>query len=545
MSLSSHSKLRPLAILGALFALLAATFVPLSAEADAPTFTNPIATNRSDPHVIKHAGKYYYTSTDGCVGGWVCVWESTTITGLGSATRHQVWQVPACPAINCAEIWAPEIHVLNGKAYIYYAADNGDNANHRIFVLEATTSSPTGPYAEANTGQPHGKLFEASDRWAIDLNVMQTSSGQLYALWSGWAAGPGPQNLYIAPMSDPLHLSGPRVLISQPDRPWEVVDLQVNEGPVGFQRNGKTYISYSASGCWTDSYSVGLLVNSTGDLLNPAAWVKTGPHFKYNNGVKASASIVPIQTVTGNEDWFVYHANTAGCDPGRVLSAQRLYWDTDGTPLLGYPIANGVQLTAPNGELGSTGSPNPYDQGWGNAFGDLAQGVNDGLRSGSWSIASPTAANVTAPGGAAWTRLFRASNPNYETYTVSVDVQWVATGTTSGFPKYGIYATYEDRDNHVEVFIDRQFNVLATHAVVQGVEQAWQNAPLPAGFDPAAFHQLRVVKNGATYRFLLDGVQLQQRTFPGAFPVLLNGQTGLVTEDTAANYRNWAVTGTF
>lgn len=541
---SSKSKLRPAAILCALLALLAATFVPLAAEADAPTFTNPVSGNRSDPHIIKYNGRYYYTSTDGCVGGWLCVWESTTITGLGSATRFPVWQIPACPAPNCAQVWAPEIHHLNGKFYIYYAADEGTDANHRMYVLEATTASPTGAYAEGNTGHAHGRLWESSDRWAIDQTVLQTTGGQLYAIWSGWDPAIPGQQLYIAPMSDPLHISGNRVRIAQPDRPWELVEYQVNEGPVAFQRNGMTFITYSGSGCWTDSYAVGLLTNTSGDLMNPAAWAKTGPHFKYNNGVKAAASFVPIQTVNGNEDWFIYHANNQGCDHLRELRAQRLYWDTDGTPLLGYPIANGVQITAPNGELGSTGSPNPYQQGWGNAFGDLAQGVNDGLRSGTWSIVSPTAANITAPGGNAWTRLFRASNPNYETYTVSVDVQWVATGTTSAFPKYGMYATYEDRDNHVEVFIDRQFNVLATHAVVQGVEQAWQNAPLPAGFNPAAFHQLRVVKNGATYRFLLDGVQLQQRTFPGTFPVLLNGQTGLVTEDTAANYRNWAVTGT-
>ena len=149
---------------------------------------------------------------------------------------------------------------------------------------------------------------------------------------------------------------------------------------------------------------------------------------------------------------------------------------------------------------------------------------------------------MTSLNGVPWAQLFYASNPNYENYTVSADVRWSATGTTSQYPKYGIYASYADKNNHVEVFIDRKNGVLATPAVVQGAEQAWQNSALPAGFDPAQYHTLKVVKAGAGYTFFLDGTQAQQRTFTGAsFPVLLNGQPGLVTEDTAADYRNVTV----
>ncbi|ROT29402.1 family 43 glycosylhydrolase [Micromonospora sp. HM5-17] len=514
----------------------------------AATFTNPVATNRSDPHIISFGGRYYYTSTDGCQAGWLCVWESATLTGLGGATRHPVWQIPACPAPNCREVWAPEIHELGGQFYIYYTAtDATEHANHRIFVLRSTTGAPTGPYVEADTGYPHGQLRESSDLFAIDLNVFTGPDGRLYATWSGWptSAG-GRQHLYIAPMSDPLHISGPRVQISAPERPWETVRYPVNEGPVGFVRNGTTFITYSASACWSDSYAVGLLTNTSGNLLDPAAWVKTGPHFKFHSGVRGTASFVPIQTLDGAETWFLVHANTNACDPGRVLRAQRLYWDPTGTPVLGYPVADGVPLPPPSGELGSTGTPNPYERGWGDAFGDAAIGDTvHGRRTGAWTVLSPTEARLTSFGGTTWTQLFRAANPNYETYTAAVDVQWVATGTTSAYPKYGMYASYADRNNYVAVFIDIKYRVLATFAVVQGVPAGWQNAPLPAGFVATSYHRLTVRKTGATYRFLLDGKQLQQRTFSGEFPVLLNGQVGLVTEDTKANYRNLAITDTW
>ncbi|WP_163509249.1 glycoside hydrolase family 43 protein [Fodinicola acaciae] len=522
---------------------LAASGQPASRPAAAATtFSNPVATNRSDPHIISYGGKYYYTSTDGCVGGYICVWQSATLTGLGSATRFPVFQIPACPAVNCAEVWAPEIHAIDGTFYIYYTAGAGDA--HRIFALRATTGSPTGAYAEANTGAPHGQITESSNTWAIDPDVFQIG-GTLYLTWSGWpSASGGEQDIFLASMSDPLHVNSKRVMLSRPDRAWEKDGLAVNEGPVGFQHGGRTFLTYSGSFCDTVSYAVGLLTFAGGDPLNASAWQKTGPIFKYHSGVKGSASFVPIRTLDGTEDWFLVHSNTKGCDPGRELRLQRLLWDTDGSPLLGYPVGDGVALTPPSGELGSAGSPNPYNQGWGNAFGDLAEGVDDGEVAGSWTVNSPTGATLTSFGGVPWTRLFRASNPNYETYRVTVDARWTGTGTTSNYPKYGIYASYDDRNNHVEVFIDRKNLVLATHAVVQGAEQPWQNAALPAGFDPAVAHRLSVLKTGATYAFSLDGAVLQTRTFPGTFPVLLNGQVGLVTEDSTAAYTNLAVTET-
>lgn len=529
-----------------LYAVLALALIAGGLPAQRPvaaaaTFSNPVATNRSDPHILSYGGKYYYTSTDGCAGGYICVWESATLTGLGSATRFTVFRIPACPAANCNEVWAPEIHAINGGFYIYYTAGAGDA--HRIFALKATTSSPTGAYAEADTGAPHGQITEPSNLWAIDPNVFQVN-GTLYLTWSGWATAAGRQDIYIASMSDPLHVNSNRVMLSQPDRPWENAGFGVNEGPVGFQHDGRTFITYSGSYCDTDSYAVGLLTFTGGNVLNPGAWQKTGPIFKYHSGVKGPASFVPIRTVDGTEDWFLVHSNTKGCDPGRVLRLQRLLWDTDGSPLLGYPVADGVALTPPSGELGSTGSPNPFNQGWGDAFGDLSEGVNAGRVSGSWTVNSPTGATLTSFGGVPWTQLFRASNPNYETYRVTVDARWTGTGSTSNFPKYGMYASYDDRNNHVEVFIDRKNRVLATHAVVQGVEQPWQNAALPGGFDPAVAHRLSVLKTGATYAFSLDGAVLQNRTFPGTFPVLLNGQVGLLTEDTTAVYTNLAVTET-
>jgi GH43 family beta-xylosidase len=522
--------------------LLAMLLVPLRAQA-AGSFGNPIA-HSADPWIIQYGGFYYFTATQGCDAGYVCVWKSATITGLGSAPKYDVFQIPGCPSPNCAQVWAPEIHLVGGTFYIYYTADDGSDANHRIFVIQDTSSDPVGAYAEAATGYPHGQLWDSSNLRAIDPDVFQTADGRLYATWSGWPDSTGAeQDIYIAPMSDALHLSGGRVRIAQPTRGWEQVQGPYVEGPVGFQHGGKTFITYSASACSSTSYAVGLLANTDGNLLNPGSWTKSGPVFKYHSGVNGTASFVPTRSPDGTEDWFLVHSNPTGCDGNRVIRAQRLYWDAaDGSPLMGYPIADGVQITAPAGELGSTGGGDPFPGGWGNAFGDAAEGdTTDGVRAGNWSVRSASSAGLGSFGGYSWTRLFKASNPNFQTYTVSADLQWVATGSTSAFPKYGIYACYDDRNNWVTAWIDRKYMVLATYAVVQGTAQSWQNAPLPAGFDPTRYHTLTVRKMGATFTFYLDGVQLQQRVFPGTFPVLTNGQVGLITEDTEANYQNVSV----
>ncbi|HEX4216111.1 MAG TPA: glycoside hydrolase family 43 protein [Candidatus Dormibacteraeota bacterium] len=511
-----------------------AAVVPVSAAAASDTFTNPIA-HSDDPYIIRYQGNYYFTGTDGCQGGYLCVWKTATITGLGSATKYSVFKIPGCPAPNCADDWAPEIHYLRGRFYIYYAADAGSNSQHRIFVLEDTGSDPVGTYIEADTGYPSGELHEASDEWAIDPDVFTTTQGGMYLVWSGWPTSAGTeQDIYIAPMSDPLHLSGPRVDISAPTRPWETIGLNVNEGPVGFQHGGRTFISYSASFCATDSYSVGLLTDQGQNLLDPAAWVKTGPIFAEHSGVEGPASFVPITSPSG-EDWFLVHSNTAACDPGRVIRAQRLYWDTDGMPLLGYPIADGVPIVAPAGELGSSGTPDPYVRGWGSAFGDAAEGDGtDGLQSGHWQIPGPSGARVLASPGSTSSQVFRASNPNYQTYSVAAQVSWQGGGP--GDSRYGIYACYSDHLNQVQALIDPRTGEFLTDGVVQGIDAGWQSTALPAGFEAGRTHAILVRKEGATFTFSLDGSVLQQRTFTGTAPVLLSGQVGLIAENASASY---------
>lgn len=193
--------------------------------------------------------------------------------------------------------------------------------------------------------------------------MFETPDGALYLLWSGW---PGPdngvQNLYIARMGDPFTVVGPRVALSTPTWEWETEgagrDLpRVNEGPAALVRNGRVFVSYSASGCWSGGYKLGLLSAPLGaDLLDPMNWTKSpAPVFASD---PAAAVHAPghngfFRSPDGREDWFVYHAVDSprgDCGARRTLRAQRLAWRPDGTPDFGRPHGLRVPQRAPAGE---------------------------------------------------------------------------------------------------------------------------------------------------------------------------------------------------
>jgi GH43 family beta-xylosidase len=329
-----------------LVALLAvvATGQPPAAAAPGPAFTNPLKSQKgADPWISYHDGSYYLVTTS-----WtdvITIRRSTTLAGLATAPSVQVWQGDA--ASRCCNIWAPELHYLNGRWYLYYVAGQNVadyNPTQRVHVLESTGGDPMGPYTH------RGQL---SGSWMLDPSVL-TVNGRLYLL--GSAAGGGTQNLVIAPMSTPYTVSGPFSTISTPTHAWERQGGAVNEGPEVLQRNGRTFLVYSASGCWTADYKLGLLELTGGDPLAASSWTKRPtPVFQRNDaaGVYGPGHNGFFTSPDGTESWIVYHANDAaseGCDNGRTTRAQRFTWNADGTPNLGTPVALGTPLPGPSGE---------------------------------------------------------------------------------------------------------------------------------------------------------------------------------------------------
>ncbi len=314
-------------------------------------FTNPIVRSRdtADPWLTYRNGYYYFTFT---VGRSIEVWRSSSITGLDAGKKVTVWRAPATGP-NSQHVWAPEIHFLNGRWYIYYTATDGPDPNRRQFILEATTSDPQGPYRDL--GQ---LVVPYEDEYAIDGSVFQAKRGALYFMWSGREKSErGPQNLYIAPMISPTKISGRRVKLSTPTYAWEKVGWGVNEGPEMLQRNGKSFIIYSASGGTTPDYCLGMLTNTDGNLLRAESWTKSAtPVFKQYEGpdgvVYTPGHNGFCKSPDGKEDWIIYHGknNKDGTWGGRTARAQRFTWNADDTPNFGHPIPPGIPIPLPSGE---------------------------------------------------------------------------------------------------------------------------------------------------------------------------------------------------
>lgn len=318
------------------------------------TYRNPLLSKGPDPWCVYKDGYYYYMHT---TGNRLELWKTKSMAQLKDAPHKTIWTPPASGPYS-KEIWAPEIHFLKGKWYVYFAADGGDNQYHRIYALENGAADPMEGQWEFK-----GKVTDAEDKWAIDASVFE-HRGKLYMIWSGWEGDKnGRQDIYIARMKDPLTVESKRVKISSPQYPWEkngdlndpnLKHLDVNEGPEMLKHGNKLFIVYSGSACWTDDYALGMLVAAdNSDLLDPASWKKRPESvFKQSveNKVYAPGHNSFFTSPDGKESWILYHANDHpgdGCGDKRSPRMQRFTWDKSGWPVFGTPIKTDSLLKAP------------------------------------------------------------------------------------------------------------------------------------------------------------------------------------------------------
>ncbi|GAA5481548.1 glycoside hydrolase family 43 protein [Haloferula sargassicola] len=308
-------------------------------------FENPVAKHGADPWVIREGDRYYY-----CHAGRGAVWVSSSesLLKVFSAKPVEVWR-PQSGMSWSKGLWAPELHRIDGAWYIYVAADDGENANHRMQVLRRRDDDPCGPFEHVSP------LALPGDCWAIDGTALQVG-GQLYHVWSGWEGRENSeQNLYICRMKDPVTPTGPRVLISRPEYDWELRggSPKVNEGPTALQHGGDTFIVYSASGSWSDHYCLGVLKLVGEDPMAPESWVKMkDAWFEGSSKVISPGHASFTVSPDGREHWIVYHvARHAGAGWDRQIHIQPFDFNSrHGAPEIRGPVRAGQKIYKPSGE---------------------------------------------------------------------------------------------------------------------------------------------------------------------------------------------------
>lgn len=298
--------------------------------------SNPLLVSGPDPHVTRQGDSYYYMHTR---GNGIELWKTRDLADLANADHRMVWQ-PRPNSANGRSIWAPELHRIDGKWYIYYTAahsDHDDDAHRGVFVLENANADPLlGGWTDLgriNTAHP-----------GIDGTVFEYG-GKRYFAYSPYV-GPD-SDLAIAEMSGPATLTGPETIIATPDREWERQGgRQILEGPAFLKGpKGDLFLSYSGSACWSDGYAVGLLSAPAGsNPLDARVWRKSdGPVIATSpsGGVFAPGHNGFFTTPSG-EDWIIYHANPRAdmkCTPARAPHIQRVHWTEEGQPIFEAPRA--------------------------------------------------------------------------------------------------------------------------------------------------------------------------------------------------------------
>jgi GH43 family beta-xylosidase len=302
-----------------------------------PEFDNPIAEQRADPWVYKTEEDTYYLIATVPEYDRIVIRKATTINGLKSAKEKVVWRKHE-KGVMGHHIWAPELHRINKKWYIYFAAGEAENIwNIRMWVLSNPSDDPMqGEWKE------EGQIKTDRESFSLDATTFE-HRGKRYLIWAqNVRGGDHGTALVLSEMKNPTTLIGPEVVITEPEFNWERMKYNVNEGAAVIKRNGKIFVTYSASAT-NHNYCLGLLwIDEDADLLDASNWHKSlGPVFYTNEDLNRFGP--GHNSFTTAEDGetviMIYHARNYKeirghelSDPNRATRVRVVRWTESGFP---------------------------------------------------------------------------------------------------------------------------------------------------------------------------------------------------------------------
>ncbi|MBR1518522.1 MAG: family 43 glycosylhydrolase [Prevotella sp.] len=457
--------------------LLLLLFVCASQCVQAQGWKNPMTLpgleNRSlgDPYIMKYRGYYYLYVSAGDRN--IYCWRSKDLMEWSSSYI-------CCTDETTAVAYAPEVIYWNGKFYMCTSPRGGGH-----YML--TSDSPMGPFVHrtGNLGRD------------IDGSMFVDDDGSWYFYHAN--------NGGIRGCTMPTHLSY-----------GNDVDLgccmsgQWTEGPCMFKRNGLYYLLYTGNHVWTNGYRIDYAVSNGGPLTgfrpqsdqNPILIdTETPTHKALGHG---TAFVGPdLDTY-----FFCYH-NLQDNKARRLLNFERIAWNGDKLMMTGpTDWEQDKPLVATNDYFERT------------AIGPSWTIADDG---GSWAIAEEDHLCQTATEGT-HTAIF---NPcSYGSYTAEFTLKAV-----EGEGSCGALFSRQDAENYCEALINVAEKTFVVSTYTEGTLQSTESYSLPADFDPACWHSIRVEKNGTTARVYIDGMRKAQLTISESA-----GQIGYVTLSCAADF---------
>lgn len=326
----------------------------------------PMMSNRADPNIVYYNGKYYAMGTSD-TGGMKTLFirSSDTLAGLkdqkaGIATEGG-YKVEGQDVYLFGENdglghkgyhWAPELHVINGKLYCFYATFPAGKAGDENITNSPNWAGPSAYVMELKDGGDPTKTadwlehrVQAKDGGvlsphglSIDMTYFE-AGGKSYIAWSqGDQERKGAKaNVSIAEVNSdkPWQAVTEPQRLMRPEWGWELDG--VNEGPNVLVSGGKVYMVFSAQ-LVTPQYATGMLIANVGDdLTDPASWTKSNYPWLHNGTFAGQFGLGHNSYFTDpyGDTYNVYHAMTSGTNnTARHAGVVPVHFRADGTPII-------------------------------------------------------------------------------------------------------------------------------------------------------------------------------------------------------------------
>lgn len=319
------------------------------------TYPNPFIVERADPFITHGADSHYYFTASYPAFGSVdkgydriILRRSESVSGLREAKEYTIWT--AHKSGNMAKhIWAPEIHNILGKWYIFFAAGDSDNIwNIRPYVLFCDGDPINDEWKELGKMQASNGDNVSFSSFSLDMTYFE-HKGKHYLIWAEII---GDSSLFMAEIDpkEPNKLITKPIMLTKPEYDWEKIKHRVNEGASVLKSGGKVYVFFSASGTGAE-YCIGqLCADEDSELMDISSWTKLPyPVLRTEDLVgEAGPGHNSFTTDENGDILLVYHSRPAShlegecgtyCeeslyDPCRHTRIKKISFDEKGTPIL-------------------------------------------------------------------------------------------------------------------------------------------------------------------------------------------------------------------
>ena len=318
-------------------------------------FKNPLSNeNFSDPFITydKTTGYYYFIAS--CQCDELTIYRSKTLGDILTSGESKV--VYKCEGLNkdYGPLWAPEMYKVKDKWYIYTSCREVNNDNvwdtKRLLILKSKTQDPFDGFEFGS--KPDNSIFAIDPTFAIINDKQYICYSQVTKEWI--------QVLVIREMLDPLTFTDNFVEIARPTLAWELAEgyrgnQAIAEGAFFLKNKDKLFIIYSANGCWSDDYCLGVLEYTGGEICCPSSWKKhEKPLFVKGNGIFGVGHASFFESPDNSEVWCAYHcllhSNPDRVSMDRHTCVQKISFNEKGYPVMGKPVGIKEYIKSPSGE---------------------------------------------------------------------------------------------------------------------------------------------------------------------------------------------------